>query len=336
MNEIKCPHCGTVFTINETEYSQLLSQVRGAEFEKEIHERLARETELLEEKAKNDLQAQASDKDKEIAELTSQLEQVKQLQELDKQQALVEKDKKIADLEAQLDKLSGQQALELAKSLSEKDRKVQELQAQLDKQALTHENELQKSLASLEKEKEAVQSRLALQEKEAELQLTSVRSDYEVQLKAANEQVEFYKNFKAQQSTKAIGESLEIYAETEFNKVRNLAFPNAYFEKDNTVSSRGSKGDFIFREKDENGIEILSIMFEMKNEADGTVKKHKNEDFFKELDKDRREKKCEYAVLVTMLEADNDYYNTGIVDISHKYEKMYVVRPQFFIQLIGL
>ncbi|MGT2801105.1 DUF2130 domain-containing protein [Streptococcus henryi] len=336
MNEIKCPHCGTVFTINETEYSQLLSQVRGAEFEKEIHERLTRETELLEEKAKNDLQAQASDKDKEIAELTSQLEQVKQLQELDKQQALVEKDKKIADLEAQLDKLSGQQALELAKSLSEKDREVQELQAQLDKQALTHENELQKSLASLEKEKEAVQSRLALQEKEAELQLTSVRSDYEVQLKAANEQVEFYKNFKAQQSTKAIGESLEIYAETEFNKVRNLAFPNAYFEKDNTVSSRGSKGDFIFREKDENGIEILSIMFEMKNEADGTVKKHKNEDFFKELDKDRREKKCEYAVLVTMLEADNDYYNTGIVDISHKYEKMYVVRPQFFIQLIGL
>ncbi|SDB36858.1 hypothetical protein SAMN02910293_01818 [Streptococcus henryi] len=336
MNEIKCPHCGTVFTINETEYSQLLSQVRGAEFEKEIHERLARETELLEEKAKNDLQVQASDKDKEIAELTSQLEQVKQLQELDKQQALVEKDKKIADLEAQLDKLSGQQALELAKSLSEKDREVQELQAQLDKQALTHENELQKSLASLEKEKEAVQSRLALQEKEAELQLTSVRSDYEVQLKAANEQVEFYKNFKAQQSTKAIGESLEIYAETEFNKVRNLAFPNAYFEKDNTVSSRGSKGDFIFREKDENGIEILSIMFEMKNEADGTVKKHKNEDFFKELDKDRREKKCEYAVLVTMLEADNDYYNTGIVDISHKYEKMYVVRPQFFIQLIGL
>lgn len=336
MNEIKCPHCGTVFTINETEYSQLLSQVRGAEFEKEIHDRLTRETELLEEKAKNDLQAQASDKDKEIAELTSQLEQVKQLQELDKQQALVEKDKKIADLEAQLDKLSGQQALELAKSLSEKDRKVQELQAQLDKQALTHENELQKSLASLEKEKEAVQSRLALQEKEAELQLTSVRSDYEVQLKAANEQVEFYKNFKAQQSTKAIGESLEIYAETEFNKVRNLAFPNAYFEKDNTVSSRGSKGDFIFREKDENGIEILSIMFEMKNEADGTVKKHKNEDFFKELDKDRREKKCEYAVLVTMLEADNDYYNTGIVDISHKYEKMYVVRPQFFIQLIGL
>jgi hypothetical protein len=336
MNEIKCPHCGTVFTINETEYSQLLSQVRGAEFEKEIHESLTRETELLEEKAKNDLQAQASDKDKEIAELTSQLEQVKQLQELDKQQALVEKDKKIADLEAQLDKLSGQQALELAKSLSEKDREVQELQAQLDKQALTHENELQKSLASLEKEKEAVQSRLALQEKEAELQLTSVRSDYEVQLKAANEQVEFYKNFKAQQSTKAIGESLEIYAETEFNKVRNLAFPNAYFEKDNTVSSRGSKGDFIFREKDENGIEILSIMFEMKNEADGTVKKHKNEDFFKELDKDRREKKCEYAVLVTMLEADNDYYNTGIVDISHKYEKMYVVRPQFFIQLIGL
>ena len=201
---------------------------------------------------------------------------------------------------------------------------------------LEHENQLQKSLSNVERQRDAIQNQLALQEKENELALATVRSDYESQLKAANEQVEFYKNFKAQQSTKAIGESLEIYAETEFNKVRNLAFPNAYFEKDNTVSSRGSKGDFIYREKDENGVEILSIMFEMKNEADDTVKKHKNEDFFKELDRDRREKDCEYAVLVTMLEADNDYYNTGIVDVSHKYEKMYVVRPQFFIQLIGI
>ena len=169
-----------------------------------------------------------------------------------------------------------------------------------------------------------------------ELSLASVKQNYEAQLKAANEQVEFYKNFKAQQSTKAIGESLEHYAESEFNKVRSFAFPNAYFEKDNQVSARGSKGDFIFREEDESGVEIISIMFEMKNEADGTEKKHKNADFYKELDKDRREKKCEYAVLVSMLEADNDYFNTGIVDVSHEYEKMYVVRPQFFIQLIGL
>ena len=210
------------------------------------------------------------------------------------------------------------------------------MQAQLDKWQLEQENKLQSSVSAIEKERDALQNKLQLQEKEQALSLSEVKNQYEAQLKAANEQVEFYKNFKAQQSTKAIGESLEVYAETEFNKVRQIAFPNAYFEKDNQVSSRGSKGDFIYRETDENGIEILSIMFEMKNEADNTQKKHKNEDFFKELDKDRREKNCEYAVLVTMLEADNDYYNTGIVDVSHKYDKMYVVRPQFFIQLIGI
>ncbi|EMB86303.1 DUF2130 domain-containing protein [Streptococcus mutans] len=424
MNEIKCPRCGTVFTINETEYSQLLAQVRGAEFEKEIHERLERETALLEEKAKNDLQSQVTQKEQEITELSTQMEQLKQNLELESQRALSQKDQEIAalkaeidklqslkdfeakealtnkeqelkdltvqleqakqealtlkdkelaekneevaklstqlevsseqtqlkikdalaekdqellELKAQLDKLSDKSALELANALSEKDKEVQNLQAQLDKNNLEHANTLQKSLADVEKERDEAQNQLALQEKEAELQLSSVRSDYEVQLKAANEQVEFYKNFKAQQSTKAIGESLEVYAESEFNKVRSYAFPNAYFGKDNEVSSAsGSKGDFIFREADENGVEILSIMFEMKNEADTTKTKHKNSDFYKELDKDRREKKCEYAVLVTMLEADNDYFNTGIVDVSHEYEKMYVVRPQFFIQLIGL
>ncbi|WP_024784653.1 DUF2130 domain-containing protein [Streptococcus mutans] len=308
MNEIKCPHCGTVFTINETEYSQLLAQVRGQEFEREIHERLQRETALLEEKSKNELQVNLNDKDKEIA-----------------------------NLRAQLDKLSDKNALELANALSEKDKEVQSLRNQVDKLRLEHENQLQKTVAQVEKERDEAQNQLVVQEKESELSLAAVHSDYEVQLKAANEQVEFYKNFKAQQSTKAIGESLEVYAESEFNKVRSYAFPNAYFGKDNEVSSAsGSKGDFIFREADENGVEILSIMFEMKNEADTTKTKHKNSDFYKELDKDRREKKCEYAVLVTMLEADNDYFNTGIVDVSHEYEKMYVVRPQFFIQLIGL
>ena len=337
MNEIKCPHCGTVFTINETEYSQLLAQVRGNEFEKEIHERLEREKALLTEKSKNDLQLQASQKDQEIRDLSQQLEQLKQVQNFDKQKALAEKDSQIATLKAELEKLSDQNALKLQEALSDKDKEVQYLQAKLDKQALSHENELQKTLSSLEKERDAVKTQLALQEKEAELQLSSVRNDYKAQLKSANEQVAFYKDFKAQQSTKAIGESLEVYAETEFNKVRSYAFPNAYFGKDNEVSKASkSKGDFIFREKDENGIEILSIMFEMKNEADMTKTKHKNSDFYKELDKDRREKKCEYAVLVSMLEADNDYFNTGIVDVSHEYEKMYVVRPQFFIQLIGL
>ena len=307
MNQIKCPHCGTVFTINETEYSQLLAQVRGHEFEKEIHERLERERALFEEQSKNQLQANLNEKDKEIA-----------------------------NLQAQLEKAASQNQLDMERSLAEKEKEVQALQNQLEQDRLQHQNELQRSLTSLEKERDSVKNQLALQEKENELALSSVRSDYEVQLKAANEQVEFYKNFKAQQSTKAIGESLEIYAETEFNKVRSYAFPRAKFGKDNEISASGSKGDFIFRDFDETGLEFISIMFEMKNEADTTKTKHKNADFLKELDKDRREKKCEYAVLVTMLEADNDYYNTGIVDVSHEYEKMYVIRPQFFIQLIGL
>ncbi|BDD40993.1 DUF2130 domain-containing protein [Streptococcus ruminantium] len=307
MHNITCPHCGTAFQVNETEYSQLLAQVRGAEFDKEVHERLARETELLIQKAENDLQTRLGDKDKEIFELT-----------------------------AKLDKIASQTEFDISSAISQKDQKIQELKAQLDKIGIAKDLELQRAVAKVEKERDAAQAALAVQEQKQELALANTRQEYEVRLKAADEQVEFYKNFKAQQSTKAIGESLELYAEAEFNKVRQLAFPNAYFEKDNQVSARGSKGDYIYRELDENGVEILSIMFEMKNEADDTIKKHKNEDFFKELDKDRREKECEYAVLVTMLEADNDYYNTGIVDVSHKYEKMYVVRPQFFIQLIGL
>ncbi|MGT2715311.1 DUF2130 domain-containing protein [Streptococcus respiraculi] len=307
MQTLTCPHCGVAFQVNETEYSQLLAQVRGAEFEKELHERLVRETELVEEKAKNDLHRQLAERDKEIVELAAKLEQAENKTELEIRSALSQKEQEILSLEAQVEKIR-----------------------------LEKDNEWQLALASMEKERDAVKTELLLQEQKQELALATTKQEFELQLKAANEQVEFYKNFKAQQSTKAIGESLELYAEAEFNKVRHLAFPNAYFEKDNLVSSRGSKGDYIYREVDESGVEILSIMFEMKNEADETVKKHKNEDFFKELDKDRREKDCEYAVLVTMLEADNDYYNTGIVDVSHKYEKMYVIRPQFFIQLIGI
>lgn len=307
MHQITCPHCNTVFTVNETEYSQLLSQVRGMEFDKEVHERLERERELLLQKAQNDLQTQLGNKDKEIASLTMSL-----------------------------DKATSQLDFEVSSAIAQKDKELQILTSQLEKIKLEQQLKLQEEVARIEKERDQTKAALTLQEQQQELALATMRQEYEVRLKAADEQVEFYKNFKAQQSTKAIGESLELYAEAEFNKVRQLAFPNAYFEKDNQVSERGSKGDYIYREFDDNHVEIISIMFEMKNEADDTVKKHKNEDFFKELDKDRREKNCEYAVLVTMLEADNDYYNTGIVDVSHKYEKMYVVRPQFFIQLIGL
>nr|WP_277295618.1 DUF2130 domain-containing protein [Streptococcus hyointestinalis] len=343
MNTIKCPHCGTIFTINESEYSQLLAQVRSDAFEKEVHELLERETALLEEKAKNQLQESLYQKDKAIETLEHKLTDLENQQEIKLAQAISEKDQEITDLNFKIKQFDTEKSLlikdnerSLSEQLAKKDIQIQEMQAQLDKWQLEQENKLQSSVSAIEKERDALQNKLQLQEKEQALSLSEVKNQYEAQLKAANEQVEFYKNFKAQQSTKAIGESLEVYAETEFNKVRQIAFPNAYFEKDNQVSSRGSKGDFIYRETDENGIEILSIMFEMKNEADNTQKKHKNEDFFKELDKDRREKNCEYAVLVTMLEADNDYYNTGIVDVSHKYDKMYVVRPQFFIQLIGI
>lgn len=315
MNEIKCPNCGEVFTVNESQYSELLAQVRTTEFDKEIHARIEQALALEKQKAQNEQQQVLSQKESEIQELKATISN------FESQKELIKKDMEQA--------LSGK--------LSDKEKELVELQAQLDRLRLEHQNELQASLTNIEKERDQIQNQLLLQEKENELSLASVKQNYEAQLKAANEQVEFYKNFKAQQSTKAIGESLEHYAESEFNKVRSFAFPNAYFGKDNEVSSAsGSKGDFIFREADENGVEILSIMFEMKNEADTTKTKHKNSDFYKELDKDRREKKCEYAVLVTMLEADNDYFNTGIVDVSHEYEKMYVVRPQFFIQLIGL
>ncbi|PZO96440.1 MAG: DUF2130 domain-containing protein [Streptococcus pyogenes] len=336
MKEIKCPHCQTVFTIDESEYSQLLAQVRGEAFDNELTNRLHKEVQLLEERSQSQLQKAISEKEQEILGLQSQLEQLAKEQNFKQNQLLADKEKEILTLESKLSQLSSQNALDLAKGLAAKEKEVSQLQHQLDKLSLEQARAYQEQLAKIEKERDQAQSQLALQEKESQLSVNALKSYYDAQLTAANEQVAFYKNFKAQQSTKAIGESLENYAETEFNKVRSYAFPNATFTKDNTLSARGSKGDFIYRETDENGIELLSIMFEMKNEADTTKTKHKNSDFFKELDKDRTEKECEYAVLVSMLEADNDYYNTGIVDVSHEFPKMYVVRPQLFIQLIGL
>ena len=219
--------------------------------------------------------------------------------------------------------------------LQEKDKEVQQLENQLTTLRLEHENQLQKTLSALEKERDEVKNQLALQEKEAALAQTSLKERYEVELRQKDETIEFYKDFKAKQSTKMIGESLEQHCEYEFNKNRMAMFPRAEFGKDNDVRT-GSKGDYIYREVDENGVEILSIMFEMKNEGDETATKKKNEHFFKELDKDRREKGCEYAILVTLLEADSELYNSGIVDVSYAYEKMYVIRPQFFLPMITL
>lgn len=306
MNEIKCPHCQTVFTINESEYAQLLEQVRGSEFEREIHERLERETALLSEQSKNQLQS-----------------------------ALAQKDLELEQLKSQLANQSSQQELEVRSALFPKDQEIAQLKARLEQLEMSKEQEKAQALLQLEKEKDAIQHQLALQEQKEVLAQQALVAQFQQELAQKDELIAYYKDFKAKQSTKMIGESLEQHCEYEFNRLRMTAFPRAEFGKDNDAKS-GSKGDYIYREYDENGLEIISIMFEMKNEGDETATKKKNEHFFKELDKDRREKGCEYAILVSLLEADNELYNNGIVDVSYQYPKMYVVRPQFFIPIITL
>lgn len=306
MNEIKCPHCQTVFTINESEYAQLLAQVRGGEFDKELHDRLEKETALLAEKSKNQLQS-----------------------------ALAEKELELEKLRAQISARLTEQELELNAALAPKDQEILSLKARLERLELEKEYDVQKAVHEVEKERDAMENQLALQGQKMELERQTLVSQYQNELAQKDEMIAYYKDFKAKQSTKMIGESLEQHCETVFNAIRMTAFPNAQFSKDNDVTT-GSKGDYIYREYDANGVEIISIMFEMKNEGDETATKKKNEHFFKELDKDRREKKCEYAILVSLLEAENDLYNNGIVDVSYAYDKMYVVRPQFFIPIISL
>lgn len=323
MNEIKCPHCSTVFTINETEYNQLLDQIRNHEFEKEIHARVDLELKnqktefdaklrLKEAEFKNTLDNEMSTKNNEISRLNLLLNSAASNAKIENKEALL---KQQLDYEEKLNK----SASEIQELKTENKMLEQTLKDQYSKEI----SDLQHQLDSFELLKNA--------------EINALSKSHDVEVKLLQETIETYKDFKARQSTKAIGESLEHFAETEFNKVRSIAFPNAYFAKDNEISKSGSKGDFIFRDYMD-GMEFISIMFEMKNEADTTKSKHRNSDFYKELDKDRREKGCEYAVLVSMLEADNDYFNTGIVDVSAEsgYDKMYVIRPQFFIQLIGI
>ena len=298
MQELRCPHCGEVFQVDETGYAQLARQVRDSEFDKELRRR---EQELL-------------------ARQESELDLARLRQEQAYQKTLHDKDEAIAQSAREAERLRER----LESSETEKKLAVAEA-VQRQAQALS---EGEKRILTLENE-------LAARETESRLKEKSLQEQYEEKLKSKDEQIEYYKDFKARQSTKMIGESLEQHCLTQFNTLRMTAFPTAYFEKDNDART-GSKGDFIFRESDESGTEFISIMFEMKNEADATATKHKNEDFFKELDKDRREKHCEYAVLVSLLEIDNELYNNGIVDVSYRYEKMYVVRPQFFIPIITL
>lgn len=305
MNEIKCPNCGTVFKIDEKQYDSIVKQVRDSEFKNEIatrQEQYEKDKNQAIKLAENELEKKLStmlkEKDLEITKLNEELKSKKQLED-----SLIENTKiKTAN--------------EYKEEIAKLNIKIKEL-----------ENEKDKNISSLK-------SQLELDSKEYALKEKNIKDVYENKLKDKDEMIAYYKDMKARQSTKMIGESLEVHCNNEFNTLRPL-FPNAYFEKDNDART-GSKGDFIFRDYDDEKTEIVSIMFEMKNEADMTATKHKNEDFFKELDKDRKEKKCEYAVLVSLLEIDNDYYNTGIVDVSYRYPKMYVIRPQFFIPLITL
>ena len=331
MNEIKCPHCQTVFTIDENSYADIVSQVRNKEFAEDVHKQLEfakkqfeTEKALAKEQEKRLYDEERANFEQKILSLELALKNADVKEEKNVQEALHQKEKEFSKLQAELDQLKQQlqfKEVELSKKfqedLHEKERTILEL-----KQA----KELQ------QKEQEVQQT--ALKEK-YELELRSKKDQFELELKAKDEAIAFYKDFKAKQSTKMVGESLEQHCEIEFNRLRMTAFPRAEFGKDNDAKT-GSKGDYIYREYDENGIEILSIMFEMKNENDETATKKKNEHFFKELDKDRHEKQCEYAILVSLLEADNELYNTGIVDVSYQYPKMYVVRPQFFIPIITL
>ena len=344
MQEIKCPNCGEIFAVDESGYAQIVQQVRDKEFEKALKQR---EKDLAEKK-ESELKLAGMRQREEYEKALSAKEAELSRKEMDIEQLKArisgsETEKKLAISEAVNEKEKEREKALEAKNgeLAEKARTIEELRAKL--QNSETEKKLAVSQALQEKEKELTQrsteiielkSKLSNKDTERELKEQALQKEYEDKLKQKDEQIEYYKDFKARQSTKMIGESLEQHCLNQFNALRMTAFPTAYFEKDNDART-GSKGDFIFRECVD-GTEFISIMFEMKNEMDETATKHKNEDFLKELDKDRREKKCEYAVLVSLLEIDNELYNNGIVDVSYKYEKMYVIRPQFFIPMITL
>ncbi len=320
MQEIKCPKCKEVFQVDESGYAAIVKQVRDKEFGKEIKERRTQfemekenAVKLARAEEKSAFQNETAKLEAEIAELRSRLEAKEKDSRLAIQEAEVKKEKEITDLKAKLKAGEQEKKLAVVEAVAEKDKEIAEKDRQLDRLAGDMERE----------------------EKERQLKEQALKDNYEEKLRAKDEQIAYYKDFKARQSTKMVGESLEQHCETEFNRLRATGFQAAYFEKDNDVRT-GSKGDYIFRESDENGVEFISIMFEMKNEMERTATKKKNEDFFRELDKDRKEKGCEYAVLVSLLEPDSELYNSGIVDVSYRYPKMYVIRPQFFIPMITI
>ncbi len=324
MRDISCPNCGKAFQVDETGYAELLKQVRDEAFEKQLHERL----EQAEQESHAKLEKAEVQKELAVKEALTQAER-------DLDQARSE----LAALRQQSEAAQQLAASEAANALQQaaaaKDREIQELQSKLEATAAARELAVTQAVNVVEKERDALSSELDRATLERGLEAQALKDKYETQLKDRDDAIERLKDMKAKLSTKMLGETLEQHCETSFNQLRATAFPDAYFEKDNDARS-GSKGDYIFRDKDEAGVEVVSIMFEMKNESDTTATKKKNEDFFKELDKDRSEKGCEYAVLVSLLEADSELYNAGIVDVSYRYEKMYVIRPQFFIPMITL
>ncbi|KAB2662862.1 DUF2130 domain-containing protein [Brucella tritici] len=353
MHEIICPHCNKAFKIDEAGYADILKQVRDSDFEKQLHERLElaeqdkrSAVELAQAKVTSELQKATSAKDFEIQELKAKLEAGEVTQKLAVAEALSivekERDALLNDLENSrreqeaASKLAEAKLIaELQKAASTKDAEIQSLTAKLNAGELLQKLALTEAVSAVEKERDELKSGLDRVALEKQLAETALKDKYETQLKDRDEAIERLRDMKAKLSTKMIGETLEQHCATEFDRIRATAFPRAYFEKDNDARD-GSKGDFIFRDLDDAGSEIVSIMFEMKNENDETATKKRNEDFLKELDKDRSAKGCEYAVLVSLLEPESELYNTGIIDVSHRYPKMYVVRPQFFIPIITL
>ena len=327
MQEIKCPNCGEVFQVDESSYDSIVKQVRDKEFSKEIEERenhYAKEKDtaikLAQAETTEQLNKELSKKDAEIIALQAKLKSEEDNKKAAVVEAVATKEKELSanreeilKLKSKIDSLEAEKKLAINEAVNEKEKEISE---QKEKIALLN-------------------GQIETNEKTAQLKEQTLKENYEEKLKGKDEQIAYYKDLKAKQSTKMVGETLEQHCEIEFNKLRATGFQNAYFEKDNDAKS-GSKGDFIFKEFSDDGTEFISIMFEMKNEMDETATKHKNEDFFKELDKDRNEKKCEYAVLVSLLEAESDLYNQGIVDVSYLYPKTYVIRPQFFIPIISL
>lgn len=353
MHDVNCPHCGKAFKIDEAGYADILKQVRDTEFDQQLQERLA----LAEQDKRNaialtkaqittELEKAASSKDAEISALRAKLEAGEVERQLAVASALSaierERDALASELaRAKSEQLAAQQLAEarllsaLQQTASEKEAEIQQLKSHLSAAEVKQQLAITQAVTVIEKERDTLKNGLDRAELEKQLAEKALKDKYETQLKDRDDAIERLRDMKARLSTKMVGETLEQHCEVEFNRIRATAFPRAYFEKDNDARS-GSKGDYIFRDSDEGGTEIVSIMFEMKNESDHTATKKKNEDFFKELDKDRTEKGCEYAVLVSTLEPDSELYNTGIVDVFHRYPKMYVIRPQFFLPMITL